>query len=122
MLVEFKRPGRPSYEERYSPLNQVSRYLTELAGNHVESFDRERVRVAPDCVFYCYIVADIVGDLDIHTSTWRTTANGRGRWMELSGKFRGTIEVIDWKDLISDARSRNHAFIHAAGLTTKPKR
>jgi hypothetical protein len=119
MLVEFKKPGRRDYEERYSPLNQVSRYLSDLAGGNIESFDRGRIRVAPDCVFYCYIVADIVGNLDVHTSSWRTTANGRGRLMNLSGKFRGTIEIIEWADLISDARARNHAFIHAAGLSSK---
>jgi hypothetical protein len=118
MLVEFKKPGRRDYEERYSPMNQVSRYLSELAGGNIESFDRRRIRVAPDCVFYCYIVADIVGNLDVHTSSWRTTANGRGRLIDLSGKFRGTIEIIEWADLISDARARNHAFIHAAGLSS----
>ncbi|MDR6852684.1 hypothetical protein J2Y54_002204 [Sphingomonas sp. BE123] len=72
------------------------------------------MRVAPDCVFYCYVVADIVGALDIHTSTWKTTADGRGRWTELSGKFRGSIEVIEWRDLIGDARARNAAFIKLA--------
>jgi hypothetical protein len=31
MLVEYKKPGRPDYDERHSPMNQVSRYLNELA-------------------------------------------------------------------------------------------
>ena len=115
ILVEFKKPGRRDYDERYSPMNQVSRYLSELAGGQIENFNNERIRVASDCIFYCYVVADIVGTLDMHTSTWRTTANGRGRWIELGGKFRGSIEIIEWKDLIKDARARNHAFIHAAG-------
>lgn len=52
----------------------------------------------------------------LHTSAWRTTANGRGRIHELQGKFRGIIEIIEWSDLIGDARLRNHAFLHAAGL------
>jgi hypothetical protein len=26
------------------------------------------------------------------------------------------VEVIEWKDLLSDARLRNHAFLNAAGL------
>jgi hypothetical protein len=120
MLVEFKKPGRRDYDERYSPLNQVSRYLTELSGGTIESFDRARIRVAPDCVFYCYIVADIVGSLDVHTSSWRTTANGRGRLLELGGKFRGAIEIIEWADLILDARARNQGFISAAGLSNRP--
>ncbi len=111
MLIEFKKPGRKEYDDRYSPLNQVSRYLNALASGEVQSFQNERIRIAPDCVFYCYVVADIVGNLETHTSTWRTTADGRGRWMDLAGKFKGTIEVIEWRDLVADARARNAAFI-----------
>lgn len=114
LLIEFKKPGREDYSERYSPLNQVSRYLNQLEKGEIEGLNRQRVRVAPDCVFYCYVIADIVGALDIHTSTWKTTADGRGRWTELSGKFRGSIEVIEWRDLIGDARARNAAFIKLA--------
>jgi hypothetical protein len=75
-----------------------------------------RWRIAEDCIFYCYVIADIVGKLDIHTGAWRTTSSGRGRIQELSGKFRGVIEIIEWADLLGDARLRNHAFLHAAGL------
>ncbi|PNP95414.1 MULTISPECIES: ATP-binding protein [Sphingomonadaceae] len=116
MLVEFKHPGRKDYEERYSPMNQISEYITKLKAGQIEDFNNARVRIADDCVFYCYVVADIVGKLEIHTNGWRTTANGRGRIQELGGKFRGMVEVIEWKDLLSDARLRNHAFLNAAGL------
>lgn len=116
MLVEFKHPGRRDYEERYSPMNQISEYITKLKAGQIEDYNNSRVRIADDCVFYCYVVADIVGKLEIHTNGWRTTANGRGRIQELGGKFRGIVEVIEWKDLLSDARLRNHAFLNAAGL------
>lgn len=116
MLVEFKHPGRKDYSERYSPMNQISEYITKLKAGQVEDFNSARVRIADDCVFYCYVVADIVGKLEIHTDGWRRTANGRGRIQELSGKFRGIVEVIEWKDLLADARLRNHAFLNAAGL------
>lgn len=116
MLVEFKHPGRRDYEERYSPMNQISEYITKLKAGQIEDFNNSRVRIAEDCVFYCYVVADIVGKLEIHTNGWRTTANGRGRIQELGGKFRGIVEVIEWKDLLADARLRNHAFLNAAGL------
>ena len=59
---------------------------------------------------------DIVGKLEIHTNGWRTTSNGRGRIQDLGGRFRGMVEVIEWADLLGDARLRNHAFINAAGL------
>lgn len=116
MLVEFKHPGRKDYDERYTPMSQISEYITKLQKGEIMDFRNARVRVADDCIFYCYVVADIVGKLEIHTNGWRTTSNGRGRIQELGGKFRGIIEVIEWADLIGDARLRNHAFITAAGL------
>ncbi len=97
-------------------MNQISEYITRLKNGEIEDLNHARVRIADDCIFYCYVVADIVGKLEIHTNLWRTTLNGRGRINELQGKFRGIIEVIEWADLISDARLRNHAFLHAAGL------
>lgn len=116
MLVEFKQPGRRDYDERYTPQSQIMEYVNKLRDGDIFDYRGGRVRVANDCVFYCYVVADIVGKLKIHTSGWRTTANGRGRIQELSGELRGMIEVIEWADLINDARLRNHAFVHAAGL------
>ena len=116
MLVEFKQPGRRDYDERYSPLNQISEYITRLRNGDIEDYQRRRVRIAEDCIFYCYVIADIVGKLDVHTSAWQTTADGRGRIHDLRGKFRGIIEIIEWPDLLADARLRNHAFLHAAGL------
>ena len=116
MLVEFKHPGRKDYDERYSPMSQISEYITKLKNGEIIDFRGGRVRVADDCIFYCYVVADIVGKLEIHTNGWRTTSNGRGRIQELSGKFRGIIEIIEWVDFLGDARLRNHAFVSAAGL------
>ena len=119
MLVEFKKPGRKEYDERYSPMNRISRHASQLKAGSIENFKNERVRVTDDCVFYCYVIADIVGNLELHTSGWRTTANGRGRIIDLSGKHRGMIEIIEWRDLLTDARMRNLAFVHAAGAKFK---
>lgn len=117
MIVEFKRPGRRDYVGASDQIEtQISRYLSQLRGGEIESFNRERVRIASDCVFYCYVVADIVGDLELQLTTWRQTANGQGRIRYLEGEFRGSIEVIQWRDLVNDAWARNQATLHAAGL------
>lgn len=113
MLVEFKKPNRTSYPENYTPGNQIFRYLAALSNGEVESFGR-RVRLANDCVFSCYIIADIVGAMDVLTAGWATSAGGRGRWMPLHGKYRGSIELIEWDDVLLNARSRNSAFIELA--------
>jgi hypothetical protein len=92
------------------------RYLDELCGRTVTAYNGENLRISPNCVFHCFVVADIEGKLRTHTRGWETTANGRGKWMTLKGDYRGSIEIIEWKDLIKDARLRNHAFIHAARI------
>lgn len=116
MIVEFKRPGRRSYGTDEQIHFQITKYINELRGEEIESFNRERIRIADDCVFYCYVVADIIGDLKTQLSTWPKSANGQGRFMSLGGDVNGSIEVIQWQDLVNDAWSRNEATLFAAGL------
>lgn len=117
MIVEFKRPGRRDYQKAEDQVEQqINKYLLQLQGGEVEAFGRERVRIAQDCIFYCYVVADIIGDLKTQLSGWKTTANRQGRLRMLEGEFQGSIEVIQWSDLVNDAWSRNQASLHAAGL------
>jgi hypothetical protein len=120
MVVEFKKPGRRAYQGPKDQIEQqITRYLAQLQGEEIESFGRARVRVAKDCVFHCYVVADIVGDLELQLSGWNTTSNGQGRIRQLSGDYRGQIEVVQWQDLVNDAWMRNRATLHAAGLSRK---
>lgn len=118
MVVEFKKPGRKTYAKAEDQIEQqITRYLAQLKDGEIESFGRSRVRVADDCVFHCYVVADIDGDLEQQLSSWDTTANGQGRFRALKGRYRGQIEVIQWQDLVNDAWLRNRATLHAAGLS-----
>lgn len=118
MIVEFKKPGRKTYGKAEDQVEQqITRYLAQLKDGEIESFGRSRVRVADDCVFHCYVVADIVGDLELQLSSWDTTANGQGRLRALKGRYRGQIEVIQWQDLVNDAWLRNRATLHTAGLS-----
>jgi len=120
MVVEFKKPGRRTYGGAKDQIeHQITRYLAQLQDGEIESFGRTNVRIAKDCVFHCYVVADIVGDLVLQLSGWDTTSNGQGRIRPLKGDYRGQIEVVQWQDLINDAWLRNSATIHAAGLSRK---
>ncbi len=117
MVVEFKRPGRKLYRKAEDQIEQqITRYLAQMQGGAIETFDRARVRVANDCIYYCYVIADIVGDLEEQLSAWNTTSNGKGRIRQLGGQYSGQIEVIQWQDLLNDAWVRNRAALHAAGL------
>lgn len=118
MIVEFKQPGRRSYAKAEDQIEQqIIKYLAQLKGGQIETFQKERVRIAKDCVFHCFVVADIVGDLELQLSGWETTASGQGRIRPLKNEYRGSIEVIQWRDLINDAWQRNKAMLYAAGLS-----
>lgn len=117
LVVEFKKPGRRDYTDAKDQIEQqVVKYLAQLKGGELESYERQRIRIAPDCVFHCYVIADIVGDLEQQLSGWKTTANGQGWIRPLEGDYRGFIEVVQWSDLVNDAWQRNMSTIAAAGL------
>ncbi|OAP38434.1 hypothetical protein AU381_22985 [Sinorhizobium glycinis] len=123
MIVEFKRPGRTQYKKVEDLLElQITKYLRQLKNGEIETFNRQNVRIAKDCIFHCYVVADIRGDLKDQLDGWSTTANGEGRIRSLDNEFKGsTIEVIQWQDLVNDAWARNVATLHAAGLSRSQK-
>ncbi|MBB4349287.1 hypothetical protein [Aliirhizobium cellulosilyticum] len=123
MIVEFKRPGRTQYKKAEDLVElQITKYLRQLKSGEIEAFNRQSVRVAPDCIFHCYVIADIKGDLKEQLAGWSTTANGEGRIRALDNEFKGsTIEVIQWQDLVNDAWARNVATLHAAGLSRSQK-
>lgn len=116
MIVEFKKPGRTSYGPEDQIHFQITKYINELREGEIEGFERQRIRISKDCVFYCYVVADIEGDLKRQLSTWSKSANGQGRFMPLQGDVNGSIEVIQWQDLVNDAWARNEATLYAARL------
>ncbi|WP_454597142.1 hypothetical protein [Qipengyuania sp. SM2507] len=122
LVVELKKPMRKSYSKFEDNIEQqVLKYIRELKGGSIEGFSRDRVRVKDDCVFHCFVVADIVGDLEQQVSGWTKTPDGQGRYRLLDGDHRGSINVVQWKDLINDAWLRNQATLNAAGLRRSPK-
>jgi hypothetical protein len=117
LLVEFKRPGRKSYKDDENPQLQVERYVRKLlSGGQIDVKGRP-VKLDTNTIFYCYIIADIVGKLDEWSFSWQRTADGRGRIYRPNNGFNGAIELIGWDDLLSDARERNKAFFDRVGIS-----
>lgn len=119
LLVEFKRPGRTLYNDNENPQLQVERYVRRLQSGGLTSVKGRPIRLDQNTIFYCFIVADIVGKLDDWTFSWQRTADGRGRVYRPNSGFLGSIELIGWDDLVSDARARNQAFFDKAGISGK---
>lgn len=117
LLVEFKRPGRSSYAEDENPAMQVERYVRRLQSGGMRDVKGRPIKLDDRTVFYCFIVADIVGKVDEWTYSWQRTADGRGRIYQPRDGFRGSIELISWDALLTDARGRNQAFFDRAGIS-----
>jgi hypothetical protein len=77
------------------------------------------IKFDANTIFYCYIVADCVGQMQGWTYSWALTPDGRGKVYQPSSGFRGTIELIGWDALLEDANARNKAFFDRAGIETK---
>ncbi|WP_143015463.1 ATP-binding protein [Alloyangia pacifica] len=119
LLVEFKRPGRTSYNADENPQHQVERYVRRLLEGGKLDVKGRPIKLREDTVFYCFIVADIIGKMDDWTYSWDRTADGRGRFYQPRSGFKGSIELIAWDTLLSDARERNQAFFDRAGISGK---
>ena len=117
LLVEFKRPGRTSYGDDENPQLQVERYVRQLQAGGLADVRGRPIRLDESTVFYCFIVADIVGKLDEWTFSWQRTVDGSGRIYRPIDGFRGSIELFGWDDLLGDARARNQAFFDEVGIT-----
>lgn len=117
--IQFKRPGRTSYAADENPQHQVERYVRRLLEGGKFDVKGRPIKLKEDTVFYCFIVADIVGKMDDWTYSWDRTADGRGRFYQPRSGFKGSIELIAWDTLLSDARERNQAFFDRAGISGK---
>lgn len=119
LLVEFKRPGRTGYADDENPQHQVERYVRRLLEGGKLDVRGRPIKLKDDTVFYCFIVADIVGKMDDWTYSRDRTADGRGRFYQPRSGFKGSIELIAWDTLLNDARERNQAFFDRAGISGK---
>ena len=117
LLIEFKRPGRKSYGDDENPQLQVERYIRRLQSGLLTDVRGRPIKLDSSTVFYCFIVADIVGKLDDWTYSWQRTADGRGRIYRPDSGFLGSIELVGWDALLGDARARNQAFFDYAGIS-----
>jgi len=118
LLVDFKRPAQKSQQQERNPQLQIQRHVKHLQSGKLNDVRGRPIRLDENTVFYCYIVADIVGHMDELTDLWQKTPDGR-RILRPDSGFKGSIELIGWDTLIEDARARNKAFFDRAGIPEK---
>ncbi|GIX17579.1 MAG: hypothetical protein KatS3mg119_1765 [Rhodothalassiaceae bacterium] len=119
LLVEFKRPGREEYADGENPQFQIHKYITKMQNGKLKDIRGRPIAITKSSIFYCYVVADIIGKMDEWTATWQRTADGQGRVYYPRDGFQGFIELRGWDSLLKDAHARNQAFFDRVGISGK---
>ena len=117
LLIEFKKPGREKYKDHEHPQQQIEGYIRELQSGKLTDVKGRPIQLDENTAFHCFIVADIIGQLDTLTFSWHRTTDGCGRMYMPNNGFKGSIELIGWDQLINDAKARNQAFFDKTGLS-----
>jgi hypothetical protein len=119
VIVEFKRPSRPDYNDEENPIKQVYDYIRELRNNKISDNQGKLItEIGPDTPFFCYLVCDItprllsiLEDYEIN----QKLPGGRGFFG--FNKPRGAyIEVLQYSQIVKDARLRHEAFFKELGI------
>jgi hypothetical protein len=117
LLIELKRPGRKQYKDDENPQHQIERYVRILKSGGRNDVKGRPIKLSPNTIFHCFIVADIIGKMDDWTYSWERSPSGKGRRYIPRDGFSGSVELIGWDELLSDARMRNAAFFDRLAIS-----
>lgn len=119
ILVEFKRPGKDSYNESTDPFMQLIDYVVLFkSGKTVRDRKGNIISgIGPNTAFHCYIVADLTEGLRRRLrGQLAPTPDGKGLF-GYTVEPRAYVEVIPYDKLRIDAQARNAVFFDKLGLT-----
>lgn len=120
VIVEFKRPARKDYDDHENPITQVYRYIDQLRGKKVDDNNGELItKVNEDTPFFCYIVCDVTPKLESilkMIGSFQSLPGGRG-YSSYNKDYRAYVEVLDYRQLVDDARLRHEAFFNKMGIS-----
>ena len=120
VIVEFKRPARGDYDDDENPIKQVYDYIRELRDNRITDNRGQLItEIGPSTPFFCYLVCDITPRLLAILEDYginQQLPGGRGYFgfNESRGAY---IEVLQYGEIVKDARLRHEAFFDKLGIS-----
>lgn len=113
VIVEFKRPARTGYSDNDDPIKQVYGYIKELREKKIEDKNGALItQISNDTPFYCYIICDVTPKMMEFLKNAmidKPLPGGRG-YHGYNTAFNAYVEVIQYSQLVEDARLRQEAF------------
>lgn len=119
VIVEFKRPARKDYSDDENPVKQIYDYIRELRDGKVTDNDGALItEIGADTPFFCYLVCDSTPRLQALLEDYgivQTLPGGRG-YFGYNDTRRAYIEVLQYSEIVKDARLRHEAFFKKLGI------
>lgn len=119
VIVEFKRPARTEYSDDENPIKQIYDYIRELREHKVTNNDGKLItEIGYDTPFFCYIICDITPRLKSILEDYKINQalpGGRG-FFGFNDPRRAYIEVLQYSQIVKDARLRHEAFFKELGI------
>lgn len=120
VIVEFKRPMRTGYcdtkdeaKRDDNPFTQVFGYIDKINEDRAIRASGRPISVSPSPPYYCYIVADLMPQLQKRAKAAGLTPKPEGPMVGFFGynpSYNAYVEVVSYDKMISDAEKRNTAF------------
>lgn len=119
VIVEFKRPARTEYNDEENPIKQIYDYIRELREHKVTDNEGKLItQIGPDTPFFCYLICDITPRLKSILEDYKinqTLPGGRG-FFGYNDTRRAYVEVLQYGQIVKDARLRHEAFFKELGI------
>lgn len=119
VIVEFKRPARGGYDDDENPVKQIYDYIRELRDHRITDNDGRLItEIGADTPFFCYLVCDITPKLKATLEDYGVTQmlpGGRG-YFGFNEPRRAYVEVLQYSQIVKDARLRHEAFFNELGI------
>lgn len=119
VIVEFKRPARTEYSDEENPIKQIYDYIRELREHKVTDNDGKLItQIGADTPFFCYLICDITPRLKSILEDYKinqTLPGGRG-FFGYNDTRRAYVEVLQYGQIVKDARLRHEAFFKELGI------
>lgn len=107
-IIEFKRPGRESYDDSENPIKQVIEYMDDFTNGKIKTKDGFTIDGNSNIRFFCYILCDISEKLKkyIKQYDFQETPDGQGYYC-YSKSYNAYMEIVPYNKMIRDSKKRN---------------
>lgn len=116
-VVEFKRPMREDYSDKYDPLKQIRRYVDEIRTGKAKKKDGTFIAANSTTPAYGFVVCDLTKKIDqiCLDAGLVPDPDGEG-YHGFHPNWKVYFEVMSFKKLHSNAELRNKVLFHKLGI------